>query len=866
MNVKNKSCIRNISLKQFKAAGTRNIIAIFAIALTTLLFTSLFTIILSINEGFQQSNFRQCGGYSHGVFKYLSEERFDEIKDDPLIKEWGYRRFIGMPDKIPFNKAHVEVSYSDANEARWMYCEPVQGGRLPEENTREAATDTRVLDLLGVEAKIGNEFTMTFNVDGRETTQTFTLCGWWEYDDAIVASHVLIPLSRAEAILEETGVVPGETKDGMTGSWNLDVMFANSLDIGSSIEKVLENHGFQDKTPSDADTYIPTGINWGYSTSQLIENMDPATAAAIAAMLILIIFTGYLIIYNVFRISVANDIRFYGLLKTIGTTPLQLRTIVLRQALMLCIAGIPLGLLAGWLAGGVLTPVIISQLNAVVETVSSGTVIFIASTIFSLLTVLISCRKPAKLASRVSPIEAVRYTEGQNIRKKVKKSASTVSLLSMARANLGRNKIKTAVTIISLSLAVVLLNFTVTFTNGFDMDKYISNNVVSDFVIADASYFQTAGIFSADSALPQSTIDEINSENSVTEGGRVYGSAKSASEFVTEDYYRFLMRNFDSDALEQRIKTAQRNEDGLIEADAQLYGMENFALDKLKTFEGDISMLKEPGKNYIAAVYSEDDYGKIVEDSNWAKLGDKITIRYVDKYEFYNPQTLEIYPDDVDLESVTMWAKRAKTYRDVEYTVAALVSVPYPLSYRYFGSDEFILNDQTFIDDTQTSSVMLYAFNTDKTSNKGTEAFLSDYTENINPQLDYESKATYAANFENFRSMFLLLGGALSFIVGLVGILNFFNTIMTGVMTRKREFAMLQSVGMTGGQLKRMLVYEGLFYALGASVLSLLLTAVLSPFAAPAMGNIFWFFTYHFTSYRTKSVGYTLVPITRVFT
>ena len=95
--------------------------------------------------------------------------------------------------------------------------------------------------------------------------------------------------------------------------------------------------------------------------------------------------------------------------------------------------------------------------------------------------------------------------------------------------------------------------------------------------------------------------------------------------------------------------------------------------------------------------------------------------------------------------------------------------------------------------------------------------------------------------------MFLLLGGALSLIVGLVGILNFFNAILTGIITRKREFAMLQSVGMTGKQLKTMLVYEGLFYALGAGLLSLVLAITLSPLAGATLSNMFWFFTYRFT-------------------
>ncbi len=123
------------------------------------------------------------------------------------------------------------------------------------------------------------------------------------------------------------------------------------------------------------------------------------------------------------------------------------------------------------------------------------------------------------------------------------------------------------------------------------------------------------------------------------------------------------------------------------------------------------------------------------------------------------------------------------------------------------------MNDQTFIQDTGTDSVMYYAFDTTDEANGAMENFLADYTENVNPQFDYESKSTYAAEFEGMRSMFLLLGGALSGIVGLVGVLNFFNAILTGIITRKRELAVLQSIGMTGKQLKTMLVCEGLLYA-----------------------------------------------------
>lgn len=127
------------------------------------------------------------------------------------------------------------------------------------------------------------------------------------------------------------------------------------------------------------------------------------------------------------------------------------------------------------------------------------------------------------------------------------------------------------------------------------------------------------------------------------------------------------------------------------------------------------------------------------------------------------------------------------------------------------------------------------------------ESFLRDYTENINPQFDYESKATYAGEFESTRNMFLLLGGALSFIVALVGVLNFFNAILTGINARRRELAVLQSIGMTTRQLRMMLALEGLIYTLGSALFALALILITAPVVDAGLNGLIWFFTYHFT-------------------
>ena len=622
-------------------------------------------------------------------------------------------------------------------------------------------------------------------------------------------------------------------------------MLRSSLNIENDLTRIGEDCGY---SIGEEAGQLRIGVNWGYTATQVWDTLGVGGILAMLAVLILVAFTGYLVIYNIFQISVAGDIRYYGLLKTIGVTPKQLRRLIRQQALLLSALGIPVGLLLGYGVGAAAVPITMSTstMGGRYTTVSVSPWIFLFSSVFALLTVLLSCARPGRIAGRVSPVEAVRYTEGGGKTRAKGRKARKVSPFSMAWANLGRSKGKTVVTVLSLSLAVVLLTVTVNFAGGFDMDKYVSNFTASDFIVANAGKFQTSTLFSAEQAVPQSVIDDIDAQGGITDSGVVYGQTSPVLEYVTEDWFRQNKQNFYTpEEMDNLIRLTDKNEAGLLADGVQISGMSDFALDHLTVLEGDLSALYEPGSRAIAAVYSEDDYGNADMASHWARLGDTVTLRYVEESEYYDPDTGEVWASLEDVPDGANWVERPVKYRDVDYTVAALVTVPYALSYRYYGSDEFILNDETFVQDTGTSDVMYYAFDTTDETNAAMESFLADYTENVNPELDYESKATYAGEFESMRSMFLLLGGALSFIVGLVGVLNFFNAILTGIIARQRELAVLQAVGMTGRQLRAMLIWEGLLYALGAAGLALILTLTLGPIAFQAVEGLFWFFTYH---------------------
>lgn len=843
MKVRNRKIIRRLSWKSLSANRTRNIVAILAIALTALLFTSLFTIAMSINEGFQQANFRQAGGYAHGSFKRMTEEQYNALKEDPLIAEQGLSRFLGAPSEPPFNKSITEIRSADENYAKFSFATPTTG-RLPEEGTDEAAMDTSVLELLGVEPELGKKITLTFDVganSAKQTTQTFTLCGWWEKDEAMPASEVFIPNSRVDEVLAEVGGVT----DNMTGTWNMDVMLeSGSAHIDADMQQILADNGYQSEDVATAN-YIDYGVNWGYTGANLAENFDPTTAIFIVVMLLLILFTGYLIIYNVFQISVAGDVRFYGLLKTIGTTPRQIRRMIRQQALLLSVVGIPIGLVLGWLVGKALVPVVISQLDGVSSVTSTSPWIFVGSALFALVTVFISCLRPERMAGRVSPIEALRYTESSG-RTKGKRTKKKVSIFSMAWANLGCSRGKTFITIVSLALAVVLFQLVVTFVNGFDMDRYVSRSFASDFQIADAGYFQN-GELGADWPLSEDVIAAINAQGGVTSGGRTYGAGASVQSFQPENWLRQIMNPYyDENALNAMLSERARDAEGNLASMAMLYGMEDYGLDHLTLVDGDLADVYDPAKKAVAVVVPTDDYGKALPDTTSRKVGDKMWLRFVEEWEYVARETGEVYASPDDIPETVAYEERAKKYHDVEYTVAALVAMPGSLSYGYsmLESEEIVINAQNFIADSGNDDIMYYAFDTSDAATAGMEDFLSDYTENIDPALDYQSKQTYIDEFNGFRNMFALLGGTLSAIIAVIGVLNVFNAILTGITSRRRELAMLQSIGMTAKQLRRMLVIEGLLYTLGAVVLATVLVLAISPFAGEAVGGLFFWFSY----------------------
>ena len=527
-------------------------------------------------------------------------------------------------------------------------------------------------------------------------------------------------------------------------------------------------------------------------------------------VLLLILAAGYLIIYNVFYISVAQDTRYYGLLKTIGTTGRQLKVLVRKQALQLSVIGIPLGLIAGYLLGVCLMPVILSMtILADYAAYSASPLIFGGAALFALGTVWLSCHKPCRLAASVSPMEALRYNEAAEGRH-VSRRSRKVSPYAMAWQNVWRAKKKVLVVLLSLSLGIVLMNTVCTLTNSFDLDKYVENRVISDYNVANAVFLHQFQQMNVD----DDTLADFQEMASITDVLPVY--MHEAQIPLTEearermlDYIQRYGDQWDTDHVASMQQTLSEDQP----FNGHIYGADRAVLEKIGAQEG-IDWDKFASGQYVLIIPSHD-WGQGPETP------------------FYSPESTVTLPDGQgDLR---------------EYTVLAQGTIPYAASCQHSHRVDlqFILPTSAYTAAYPDDAPMRVLFDVLPGQEDAVQAAVQEYC--AESDMDYVSKATYEAELGDTKLMITAVGGTLGLILGLIGILNFVNAMITSIFSRRRELAMLQSIGMTTRQLLYMLITEGLIYIALTAVIVLTIGLALTWAIVQAASQLTFFITAHLT-------------------
>ena len=841
MKNNNGAVIRRLSRRCMRKNRMRNVFALIAIALSGILFTAAFSLVGGAMQMAQENTMREVGGTFHAGIKAATMEQYEKTAADPLVKKSSFTIFIGIADNILDRQA--EIRYTPEESTLPDLFITLEEGHLPREE-REILVDTFTLEELGLPCALGEKVPLTFSFMGETVEEEFTLSGWYEGDHVAHASELFVSesywLKLKGSLTDEDFVKWGEThpEDEGTGLTAGNFFFDNASGLEEKIRTVIQNAGYE------PGTELSYGVNWAYMSSRM-ESVDPFTFLILASAVLVILLTGYLIIYNIFQISVISDIRFYGLLKTIGTTKGQIRCLVRRQAVRLSLIGIPVGLLIGYGVGKLALPfaLSISDYQGMEIALRFDPWILVWGGGFTAFTVFLSSRKPGKIAGNVSPIEALRYTEADGKRKKgrgrkKKKHAARFSAVSMAWASLGRNRRTTAVVIAAISFSIILLAVIMTAVGSFQIDQFMEQRIAGDFLIGNRNVTSTSHRSGDIDMEPEylALADRQAGIQSRTEMWVRFQSFLQINDQAAEQLRKLdeegkLNRSpYAVDVLEERL-AGERSFNGFF------YGYSDALLSNLKVLEGTLDVERFQTGNYVLLGQFLGD-GHLPSGDHVYHPGDRVTVEYYTEDSTFR---------EVRDESGATVDMIYENLGEKEYEVMAVVEIPDSMNLRRYSANSCDVVLPLAELEPEDANVHRFAvsYQVEEEAQEAFEAAVKAYTDE-HTTMGYTTKESLRREFANMVTVIATIGISLAAVIALIGILNFVNAMITGILSRRRDFAMLQSIGMTSTQLVKTLICEGISYIALSGVIGFLAGSLLSFLVLRALNNVLLFFEYHF--------------------
>lgn len=739
---------------------------ILAITLTTTLFSALFSTLLGLKNSFDDFSYRSVGTCADAQLYNMDEKAEETLKSAGNISKTGYVKEIGTyTNELLFNNP-ATILYADDTASGLCYINPTKGSAPAGED--EIVLDTFMMNLLGIEEKVGAEAEITFLAGGQtEVTHKFTVSGYYQVSGNCPEHIIRVSERYADRVIADYG---------------LERYLGANINYRSLFSPQSANEILRNRLESSGSRSLLV-FNPVKADSDMEGNIELIACGAVLCLIIFV--TGFLIINNIFRIKLASEIRYYGLLKTIGVTARQLRRLIRNETLILCGIGVPLGLGIGYTASRLIMPQL--MLITSVETAAAVPYIpavLIFSAVFSIVTVLISNSAAVSKTSKVSPVEALRFNETASFRKVPKTNKHGLSAL--VDKSLKINRSKTVPVILSLALAISLFTGVSFLINGISHDSEKSERTVA-FEIGNRDYF-----LGNPDGLPL-TEEQINTFKKDIPGelcGCTYESDQ-----VMIDLPGYSGKETDPIA-------------GIIGIDDSLTGL--------------------TGIEDLPDLGPEEPYPAIIEWSEAAakyKIGDVVELT-INKTTAINRETGEKIDNLALINGDSGKIEFKRESRSFKVRICAGTDrIPDSISpkYSFMNSVRFIVGKDAL--DKMTGGnfhIVSYLIDTkDEDQIEHIESYLSDLTEKNTTTLRYMSSATSELEFLNLSKAFSITGYFLSLIVGVIAVLNFVNAVMTEAVTRRREFALLRAVGTTASQIKNLLIRECIFYTAGAFVLGI---------------------------------------------
>ncbi len=788
MNILNK-----LTLKHLKMNKKRTLVTIIGITLSTALMVGI-GLLVSTFLTTERINAKEMYGNYHFAIDDLSKKDFETLKRNVKVDKIYYYNAIGFA-KIYSKNSYKPYLFVTAGDTEFLNNLKLVEGTIPKSENEIVISDHAIKDD-SLKVKVGDTITLDIGkryLDGEFVgNKNYPVPREWDNDNVNLVDEEIRDTKsvtyKVVGIVEKTCFEDYESAGYMAFTKNNSVEedsftlieLKKPQDTFDTIDEISKSLNI------DKNNITPNNSLLFYYGATKYENVNNTFLPLILIALSVISVGCIIVIYNSFAISTMERKKSFGLYSSIGTTGKQIRKTVLFEAFIVGTIGIILGILGGFLGIYIVVKILNILLKDAIEMkliFSVDLMYLIIPLIFMAIVILISAYLPAKRSGKVTPIEAIR---GNDDIKVTRKSLHTPKIISkifgiegeLAHKNMKRNKKKYRVTIISLFISIVMFN---TFTSFLG---YIVK-----------------------------TTDSIDS---------------------TDYDIRFNLTGSKED-IKNDIKTLKNNykiDDERIILHTQDITIKNLNLNEYTTMWQNVSPypLDENTLNMNLVVLSDNDMSKLTN-----KEGLIINKKYRTIYEENSRKTIDttiLKGNNYNLEIIDdnkTFNIDATTTEKIEFGFKNLL---------YTGKPVLIINETTFdkIFDNYESYYGEYLFNS-KDYKKINQEYKDKKINLITEHDMYSPKIEDATTKNIVLAIKILFYGFISLIV-LIGVTSVINTINTSMNLRRKEFAMLRSVGLTPHGFNKILFFESLFFGLKSLVYGIPVSIAINALISSAIGGI----------------------------
>ena len=829
MQILNRLTIRNLKLNK-----RRTIVTIIGIILATALLTAVATMAVSLKESVTLRSKKVDGDFHLLLYDMTDKEKESVINNRQVesyyeTHEVGYGVLDGcVNDSKPY--VYIEALDSDTFEKAEIN---VTSGRLPEDDS-EIVISSHIKTNGGVKYNLGDKITFdigdrtyngkklyqndTYREDEQleaKQTKTYKVVGicdrlpYGEEPRTAPGYSVITLANKADTSLNKSDIYLRFNKKALKDRYDLT---ADILGVDKTLFNKLNSGKLEDKEIQTLKSQLDKTHSY-YINNSLIkyEAFYDSSVAFVynmaAVVMVIIIITSAVCISNSFAISINQKTKQYGMLASIGATPRQIRKNVFFEAAFMGVIGIVAGIGGGLSASYIL--VVLSN-KMLIDTFEMSIVYapsllgVLLSIVLAIVTIVLSALVPAIRASRMSPIMAINHSEDIKIKSKSLKTPKLIGKVwgeggVLAYKNMKRNKRKYRVITISIALSVstfiALYGFMSLLTES--VNRYANDKI--DLRVYMSSY-KSMSVDEANKKV-SNIVNRINNETNITDftfARGFYASLKDEPKY-SSDY-----------------KEVNKYEAGLAENNGYYISIISLGNEEYGKYIKKLGISKETAQS-----------GGILVDNTYQYINNGNDIKYFNIYDGYKAGDVLTYRIDTSNSSKSLDNSKSSddtTLYDIRI-VALSNERPFGYDNAYTSYGYLIVSDDYMnrIDTKNTDSTLLN-INCDD-PDKAQDILVNEF--NIGQNYIFNAAQERRNDEKLILTMKIFLYGFIA-IVSLIGITNIFNTVTTGMELRGKEFAMLQSIGMTKKEFDKMIRMESVFYGSKALIIGVVSGTLLS--------------------------------------